>query len=97
MPGKATFIVREDEVKNWIGRPVYSSDNKKIGEIIEIKRDPDNKVTELSIDTGSFLGIGATRYRVTSDQIQEVKPDGLVLTLKESEVKSAPQAGEKQQ
>ena len=96
MPGKATFIVREDEVKNWIGRPVYSSDNKKIGEIIEIKRDPDNKVTELYVDTGSFLGIGATRYRVTSEQIQEVKPDGLVLTLKESEVKSVPQAGENQ-
>ena len=89
-------MAREDEVKNWIGRPVYSSDNKKIGEIIEIKRDPDNKVTEAYIDIGSFLGIGATRYRVTSDQIQEVKPDGLVLTLKETEVKSVPQAGEKQ-
>ena len=96
MPGMGTFIVREDEVKNWIGRPVYSSDNKKIGEIIEIKRDPDNKVTELFVDTGSFLGIGATRYRVTSEQIQEVKPDGLVLTLKESEVKAVPPAGEKQ-
>ena len=97
MAGKGTFIVREDEVKNWIGRPVYSSDNKKVGEIIEIKRDPDNKVTELYVDTGSFLGIGATRYRVTSEQIQEVKPDGLVLTLKETEVKSVPPAGEKQQ
>ncbi len=37
-----------------------------------------------------------TRYRVTSEQIQEVKPDGLVLTLKESEVKAMPQAGENQ-
>ena len=94
--GVVTFIVREDEVKNWIGRPVYSGDNKKVGEIIEITRDPNNKVTELFVDTGSFLGIGATRYRVTSEQIQEVKPDGLVLTLKESEVKAVPQAGEKQ-
>ena len=69
MPGKATFIVKADEAKNWIGRPVYSSDNKKIGEITEITHDPDNKVTELFVDTGSFLGIGATRYRVTSEQI----------------------------
>ena len=97
MPGKATFMVRAGEEKNWIGRPVYSSDNKKVGEIIEIKRGPDDRVTELSIDTGSFLGIGATRYRVASEQIQEVMPDGLVLTLKETEVKSVPQAGEKQQ
>jgi uncharacterized protein DUF937/PRC-barrel domain protein len=96
MPGKAIFIVRADEAKNWIGRPVYSSDNKKVGEITEITRDPDDKVAEVYIDTGSFLGIGATRYRVTSEQIQEVKPDGLVLTLKESEVKVVPQAGENQ-
>jgi len=95
-PGRVTFIVREDAAKSWIGRPVYSSDNKKIGEVIEIKRAPDDKVTEAYIDTGTFLGIGGTRYRVTSDQIQEVKPDGLVLTLKESEVRSAPQAGEPQ-
>ena len=97
MPGKATFMVRADEAKNWIGRPVYSSDNRKVGEITEITRDPDNKVTEVYIDTGSFLGFGATRYRVTSEQIQEVKPDGLVLTLKETEVKAVPQAGEKPQ
>jgi hypothetical protein len=95
MPGGATFMVGADEAKNWIGRAVYSSDNKKIGEIIEIKRAPDDKVTEVYVDTGTFLGIGGTRYRVTSDQIQEVKPDGLVLTLKESEVKSVPQAGDK--
>jgi len=96
IPGNATFIVTADDAKNWMGRPVYSSDNKKVGEITEITRDPDNKVTEVYIDTGSFLGIGATRYRVTSEQIQEVKPDGLVLTLKETEVKAAPQAGENQ-
>ncbi len=93
---RAAFVVKEDEVKNWIGRPVFSSDNKKIGEIIEIRRDPGNKVTEAYIDTGSFLGIGANRYRVTAEQIQEVKPDGLVLTLKESEVKSMPQTGQTQ-
>jgi len=95
-PTGAAFVVKEDEAKSWIGRPVFSSDNKKIGEIIEIKRAPDNKVTEAYIDTGSFLGIGANRYRVTAEQIQEVKPDGLMLTLKEAEVKSMPQTGETQ-
>jgi len=96
MPGKAPFIVTTDDAKNWMGRPVYSSDNKKVGEIIEIKRAPDDKVTEAYIDTGTFLGIGGTRYRVTSDQIQEVKPDALVLTLRESDVRSVPQTGETQ-
>lgn len=90
---RVTFIVPADQVKDWIARPVYSSDNKKIGEIVEIKRDPDDKVTETYIDTGKFLGIGAARYRVTSDQIQEVKPDGLTLTLKEEEVAKVLQEG----
>lgn len=92
-PGKAAdrpaFIVAEDEVKNWITRPVFSSDDKKIGEIVEIKRGPDNKVIEATIDTGSFLGIGATRYRVMSEQIREFGPDGVKLTLKEAEVSNA--------
>jgi sporulation protein YlmC with PRC-barrel domain len=89
-------VLTADEANGWIGRPVYSADGKKVGEVIEVKRDPENKITELSVDTGTFLGMGATQYRVTSEQIQEVKPDGLVLTLKESEVKSAPPADESQ-
>jgi hypothetical protein len=76
---------------------VYSSDNKKIGEIIDIKRDPDGRVTETFIDTGKFLGIGATRYRITPDQIQEVMADGLTLTLKEDEVAKVLQEGESPQ
>lgn len=36
--GPTTFIVTADKIGSWIGKPVYSSDDKKIGEIIEIKR-----------------------------------------------------------
>ncbi len=91
-----TTALTADEATGWIGRPVYSAEGKKVGEVIEVKRDPENKVTELSIDTGTYLGMGATQYRVTSEQIQEIRPDGLVLTLKESEVKSVPPADESQ-
>ena len=93
-PGRVTFILTGDEANGWIGRPAYSKDDKKIGEIVEINRDPDNKVTDVYVDTGTYLGIGATRYHVTAQQIQEVKPDGLVLTLKESEVKAVPPVDE---
>ena len=89
-------ILSADEANGWIGRPVFSADGKKVGEVIEVKRDPENKVTELSVDTGTDLGMGATQYRVTSEQIQAVRPNGLVLTLKESEVKSVPPTGESQ-
>ena len=89
-------ILSADEANGWIGRPVFSADGKKVGEVIEVKRDPENKVTELSVDTGTDLGMGATQYRVTSEQIQAVRPNGLVLTLKEFEVKSVPPTGESQ-
>jgi hypothetical protein len=95
-PARVSVIVTDDQVKDWIARPVYSSDNKKIGEVIEIKRDPDNRITEAFIDTGKFLGIGATRYRITSDQIHEVKADGVMLTLNEAEVTKVLQDGESQ-
>ena len=90
--GRMTFTA--DEANGWMGRAVYSSDNKKIGEVVEINRGPDNKVSMVYVDTGTFLGMGATRYEVASDKIREVKPDGLVLTLTESEVKIVPPAGE---
>jgi hypothetical protein len=88
-PGEATYIVAEEDVGKWVHQPVFSSDNKKIGEVVEITRAPDNKVTEIYLDTESFLGLGGQRYRVTADQIREVKPDGLVLTLTEADVKAA--------
>jgi hypothetical protein len=95
-PGAATFIVTADEASALVGRPVYSSDSKKVGAVIEITRDPSNKVIDVYIDSGSSLGIGATRYRVRSHQVREVKPDSIVLTLTEPEANAMSQAGEKQ-
>ena len=73
-----------------------SSDGNKVGEVIDVNHDPATRVTEAYVDTGMFLGMGATQFRVTSDQIEEETPNGLVLTLKEFEVKSLPPAGESQ-
>jgi sporulation protein YlmC with PRC-barrel domain len=95
-PGGATFIVTADEANGLVGKPVYSSDNKRVGAVIEITRDPSNKVISVFIDSGASLGIGATRYRVRSDQVREVKPDSLVLTLTEPEATAISQTGEQQ-
>ncbi len=86
----ATFTVTEEEAKQWIGRPVYSSDNKRLGDIAALQRGPDNAVSELRADIGGFLGFGETRVRITSDQIKEVKDDSLVLNLTEAEAKALP-------
>jgi hypothetical protein len=39
---------------------------------------------------GGFLGLGATRKSVASDQIQEVQYDRIVLRLTEAEAKNLP-------
>lgn len=87
-PSDSRFTVAEQDVGNWIHKPVYSSDNQKVGEIVELKRGPNDDVTDVYMDTESFLGIGGHRYHVSADQIREVKPDGLVLTLTEADVKA---------
>lgn len=84
------IIVTADEEKDWMGRPVFSNDNQKVGEIIEIKRGPGDRVTDIYFDAGTFLGLGAKRFHVTSDQIAEARPNGMVLTLKEADVKTLP-------
>ena len=91
--GRADFIVPQGEEADWIGRSVYSDDDKKIGEILELIRDPADRVTDIYVDTGTFLGMGGTRYHFTADQVREARPDGLVLTVKESEIK--PQTGDR--
>jgi hypothetical protein len=88
--GSGAFTVAEQDIGKWIHKPVYSSDNRQIGEIVELNRGPDDKVTDFYLDSGTFLGMGSQRYHITADEIREVKPDGLVLTLSEADVKAMP-------
>jgi hypothetical protein len=86
------FIVTAAEEKGWIGRPVFSHDNQKVGEVVEIKRGPDDKVTDIYFDAGADLGVGAKRYHITTHEIEQMRPDGVVVTLKETDVKALPEA-----
>lgn len=88
-PGAATFTATEAEAKNWVGKAVYSSDNKKIGSIAELKLSGDD-VSEIEFDSGGFLGFGATRYHVPASDVQQVQADGLVLKVTEADVQSLP-------
>ena len=87
----ANATLTDDQAKEWIGRSVYSSDGQELGEIAELKRGPDYKVTELYLDIGGFLGLGETRVRATSDKIQEIREDRVILNLTEADAKSLPQ------
>ena len=76
--------------QNWVGRYVYSSDGKDLGKIASVKTKGTSG--EVYFDMGGFLGIGTTRTRVTSDQIQDVQNDRIVLRLTQAEAKNLPAA-----
>ena len=72
----AQTAITDQEAKAWVGRPVYSSDGKKLGEVAAILRTADNKITELRADIGGFLGIGeheialpAARFALHNDRV----------------------------
>ncbi len=76
-------VVATDE---WIGRAVYSSDDKNLGDVAKLSGN------DVLVDIGGFLGIGATRALIKADQIKEVQNDRIVLTLPEAEAKKLPAA-----
>ena len=72
------------------GMPVYSSDNKKLGQIIGILRGPDDSIQSIQVDIGRSLGIGTKLVTITADKMRA--SPGLNVQLSESEVRALPEA-----
>jgi hypothetical protein len=81
-----------EEAQALTGKPVYSSDGKKLGEVAAIERTADNKVTEIDADIGGFLGLGHHRIRLTPAQFK-LQGDRVVLNLTEKQAKKLPKIG----
>jgi PRC-barrel domain len=88
-PSAVSMMLTADEAKKWIGKPVYSNDDKKVGEIAAFARGTDNSVTEMHADTGGFLGIGETRVKVMPAQFK-LESDRAVLNLTSEQAKGLP-------
>ena len=70
----------------WIGRAVYSSDGKHLGEVAAIAGD------QVLVDIGGFLGLGERRVSLDDDQIETVSNNRIDLKLTEAEANSLPAA-----
>ena len=68
----------------WVGRAVYSSDGKNVGEVAAVADD------NVYVDIGGFLGIGESRVLLNESQLGGVQPDRITLKLTEAEAKSLP-------
>jgi len=88
-PATAALMLTADEAKTWVGKPVYSSDSKKIGEVAAFARGPDNTVNEMHADIGGFLGMGETRIKLMPAQFT-LRGDRVVLNLTAEQAKVQP-------
>ncbi len=87
----AQTMLTEQEAKGWVGKPVYSSDGKNLGEVAAIRRAADNKITELRADIGGFLGIGEHEIAIPAAQFA-LQSDRVVLDLTAAAAKELPKA-----
>jgi hypothetical protein len=85
----SAVTLTEDQAKEWVDKPVFSSDGKEIGEVAEFKRSSDNKVTELHADLGGFLGMGETRVKLSPSEFK-LQGDRVVLNITEAQAKALP-------
>jgi PRC-barrel domain len=73
-----------------VGMPVYSSDNKNLGEIVEVVKGPGNEVRAVQVDIGRMLGLGTKVVTIPADKLQQVP--GIKALLSDTEVRSLPEA-----
>jgi Golgi apparatus protein 1 len=73
------------------GMPVYSADDKNVGQVVEITRGPDGKVQSIQIAVGRWLGIGDKTLTVTADEFDRMA-DRIKLRRDGDEVRAMPEA-----
>jgi sporulation protein YlmC with PRC-barrel domain len=87
-PAAGTYPVAKD-VEKWMGKDVYGTNGKKVGELNNVLIDPDGKVRAGIIEFGGFLGIGEHRVAVPWNQIN-AQGDRLTVNMTNDQIKAAP-------
>ena len=73
-----------------VGMPVYSSDDKALGQVAQVVKDPDGKVQSIQVDIGRILGLGTKVVTITPDKFEQLA--GIKLRLSDAEIRSLPEA-----
>src|SRR5262245_11598323 len=73
-----------------VGSDVFSSDNKNLGQVVDVIKGPDDKVQSIQVDIGRILGLGSKMVTITSDKFEHMP--GIKLQLSEKDVRSLPEA-----
>jgi len=72
------------------GMPVYSSDNKDLGQVVEITRGSDGKIQSIQVEVGRFLGLGDRVVTIDADGIEQLA-NRIRLKMEGEQIRSLPE------
>src|SRR5262249_7303404 len=85
-----TLRQRVHRVMTLVGMPVYSFDNKALGQVVEVVKGPGDEIQSIQVDIGRILGLGTKVVTITADKFDRLP--GIRLRLSDTEVRSLPEA-----
>ena len=77
-----------------VGLAVFGSDGQKVGEVKDVKAEPDGKVTEIHVKTGGFLGFGGKTVAIPAAKFNR-SGQNVQLALTSADVAKMPVVVEK--
>ena len=69
------------------GQTVQSADGKELGQVVEVKKDPDGKIQSIQLELDRWLGLGSKAVTITADKFEQLV-DKVRLRLRGDEVQS---------
>ena len=88
----STVGQRVHRLMGLVGMPVFSSDNKNLGQVVGVERSLNGDIQSIRVDIGRVLGIGTKVVTITADKFE--RPPGVKLQLSEKDMRSLPEAKE---
>ena len=72
-----------------VGLAVFGSDGQKVGEVKDVKAEPDGKVTEIHVQTGGFLGFGGKTVAIPAAKFKRAG-EAVQLVMSSEDVRKLP-------
>lgn len=72
------------------GMPVYSADEKNLGNVVEVRRAADGNVQSVQIEVGRFLGVGGRIVTIDANALEQLG-DRIQLRLTSEAIRSLPE------
>ena len=71
--------------------PVFSSDGKNLGQVVQVERGPDGKIQSVQIQVGHLLGIGEKTIAIDGSKLEQLQ-DRIRLMMSSDQVHALPES-----